>query len=168
MNSRHLGLLFLMTAAMVYGQNPAAYLAGRNLIGREMFHRVRSGYDEKFVAQLRDANREYERLSTAEKELCDLVGMNLAVMHARELQHVENQPDLIPEEIDPKQDIGLLLATFAKAKKNAEVSDDRLAHINQIGYVRLSAKWKRKADLVKKPCTWNLAPDDDAGEDISN
>jgi hypothetical protein len=166
--NRYLSLLLLINVAIVYGQNPAAYLAGRNLVGREMFYRVRSSYDEKFAAQLRDANREYERLSIAEKELCDLVGMNLAVMHACELLHVENKPDLIPEEINPKQDIDLLIATFAKAKKNAEVSDDRLAHINQIGYVRLSAKWKRKADLVNKPCTWNLVPNDDAGEDISD
>jgi 2'-5' RNA ligase len=125
MNSRYLGLLFLMTAVMVYGQNP-------------------SSQEEVFARAVQKANADYETLTADEKEVCKLIRKNVAVQSAREWRGM-NRTELIPAEIDPDDNLDVIDQSLEAAKARAGLSEERLKFVLLIASFRLAGLFNAKA-----------------------
>ena len=132
--NKYFSLLLICSAVTLYGQNPPE---------------KQQTYDQK-IAQ---AKKDYESLSPQEKAVCDLVWKNHAVQHARELQGM-SQSDLIPDQINPDENLAQIDRALAQAKSNVALPKERLRFIGGISYYNVARLWKAKADSLGKKCTW--------------
>ena len=138
--NKYLSLLLICSAAALYGQNPPE---------KSMFEK-----------NLESANELYKGLTEDEKAFCDLIPRGLAVQHAIVLRD-ENKLNLIPAEIGPEEDMGAIDSTAAVAVYKLSIrpdalSEERWRFLANISAIRISAPFKKQADLVGEKSTWHL------------
>jgi hypothetical protein len=135
--SKYFTLLLICNVLIIYGQNPLAV-------------------QQTFEDQVKQANRDYETLTSDEKVVCDLAHKNWVIQCASKLIGMKMN-DLVPTEINPTENLNDIDQSLKDAIRKARLSTERVQEMNIMSYYRWSGLWKAKADSVGKKCAcWPL------------
>ena len=109
------------------------------------------------VNNLKEANELYKMLTPDEQAYCDLIYREEAVEHARQLTYIEKRKSFVPVTISPHEDLPFLRSQKRELCDKLKLSDTEEDIIFQISARRMTALWKKKADLVGGKTSWRLA-----------